>query len=139
MKLLLWLKLINERQVLGFEAMQVDGNDIEAMYNAVEQAAARARAGGGPTYIEAMTYRLWGHMMGDPEIYRTKEEVAKAKENEPIVRCGKRLIELGGTEADLSRLDAEAETIIADALQFAESSPVPEPADALTDVFAGGQ
>lgn len=119
----------------GFEANQVDGNDVEAVYNAVENAAVRARAGGGPTYIEAMTYRLWGHMMGDPEIYRSKEEVTKAKESEPIVRCAKRLIELGCTEADLSRLDGEAESIIADALQFAESSALPEPADAFTDVF----
>src|SRR5258706_11133038 len=119
----------------GFEAIQVDGNDVEAMYNTVEQAVAKTRSGGGPTYIEAMTYRLWGHMMGDPEIYRTKEEVAQAKENEPIVRCGKRLIELGCTQADLARLDGEAESIIADALQFAESSAVPEPADAFMDVF----
>ena len=119
----------------GFESLQVDGNDVEAMYNVVEQATAKARAGGGPIYIEAMTYRLWGHMMGDPEIYRTKDEVAKAKENEPIIRCGKRLIELGCKESDLARLDSEAEVIIADALQFAESSAVPESADAFTDVF----
>ena len=119
----------------GFDTMQVDGNDVEAVYNAVEGAAAKARAGGGPIYIEARTYRLWGHMMGDPEIYRTKEEVAKAKENEPIVRCGQRLLELGCTDADLTRLDAEAESIIADALQFAEASAVPEPSDAFTDVF----
>ena len=119
----------------GFESIQVDGNDVEAVYNAVEQAAIKARAGGGPIYIEAMTYRLWGHMMGDPEIYRTKEEVSKAKENEPIVRLGRRLIELGYTDSDLTRLDAEAEAIIGDALQFAESGPVPEPAGAFTDVF----
>jgi pyruvate dehydrogenase E1 component alpha subunit len=119
----------------GFESIQVDGNDVEAVYNAVEQSAAKTRAGGGPVYIEAMTYRLWGHMMGDPEIYRTKDEVAKAKENEPIVRCGKRLLELGCTADDLSRLEDEAEAIIADALQFAEASPAPEPADAFTDVF----
>jgi acetoin:2,6-dichlorophenolindophenol oxidoreductase subunit alpha len=119
----------------GFEAIQIDGNDIEAVYKAVEQAAARARAGGGPTYIEAMTYRLWGHMMGDPEVYRTKEEVVKARENEPILRLGRRLLELGCEDADLSRLDAEAEATITDALQFAEASPLPEPADALMDVF----
>jgi TPP-dependent pyruvate/acetoin dehydrogenase alpha subunit len=120
----------------GFETMQVDGNDVEAVYNAVESAAARARAGGGPTYIEAMTYRLWGHMMGDPEIYRTKEEVAKAKENEPIVRLGRRLLELGCKDSDLVRLDGEAEAIITDAVQFAEASPIPLPADAFTDVFS---
>jgi len=119
----------------GCESVRVDGNDIEAMYNAVEQAAARARAGGGPIYIEAMTYRLWGHMMGDAESYRTKEEVAKARENEPIIRLGRRLLELGCRDSDLGRLDGEAESIIADALQFAESSPAPQPADAFTDVF----
>ena len=119
----------------GLESMQIDGNDVEAIYNAVEQAAARARSGGGPTYIEAMTYRLWGHMMGDPEIYRTKEEVAQARENEPILRLGRRLLELGCKEADLAGFDGEAESIIIDAVQFAESSPLPEPADAFTDVF----
>jgi acetoin:2,6-dichlorophenolindophenol oxidoreductase subunit alpha len=119
----------------GFDATQIDGNDLELVYNTVEQAAAKARAGGGPIYIEAMTYRLWGHMMGDPEIYRTKEEVAKARENEPIVRLGRRLLELGCGESDLGRFDREAEAIMADALQFAESSPAPEPADAFTDVF----
>ena len=119
----------------GFESIQIDGNDVELMYNTVEQAAAKARSGGGPIYIEAMTYRLWGHMMGDPEIYRTKEEVAKAKENEPIVRCGRRLLELGMYRIRPDPLRCEAEAIIADALQFAESSPAPEPADAFTDVF----
>ena len=120
----------------GFESIQIDGNDIEAVYNTVEQAAARARGGGGPTYIEAMTYRLWGHMMGDPEIYRTKEEVLKARENEPILRLGRRLFELGCEDADLNRLDAEAEEVITDALQFAEASPVPEPAEAFMDVLS---
>ena len=91
--------------------------------------------GGGPIFIEAMTYRLWGHMMGDPEIYRTKEEVSKAKEHEPIVRCGRRLLELGCTEADLTRFEGEAQATIEDALQFAELSPIPQPADAFSDVF----
>jgi len=59
----------------------------------------------------------------------------KAKENEPILRCGHRLLELGCTDADLVRFDTEAESIIADALQFAESSSAPEPADAFTDIF----
>ena len=119
----------------GFESHQIDGNDVELMYDTVEQAAAKARAGGGPIYIEAMTYRLWGHMMGDPEIYRTKEEVAKARENEPILRLARRLLELGCEDSNLSCLDSEAESIIADALQFAETSPVPEQVDAFTDVF----
>lgn len=119
----------------GFDAIQIDGNDIELVYNTVEQAVAKARAGDGPVYIEAMTYRLWGHMMGDPEVYRTKEEVAKARENEPIIRLGRRLMELGCSESDLTGFDHEAEAVVADALQFAEASPIPQPADAFTDVF----
>ncbi len=120
----------------GIPASIVDGNDVEAMYQAVEAAVSRARDGGGPSYLEAATYRLWGHMMGDPEIYRTKEEVARAREVEPIVRLSRRLKQLGHSEDDLARLESEAATIIADAQQFAEDSPVPDPADALTDVFA---
>ncbi len=120
----------------GMPASSVDGNDVEAMYTAVEEAVGRARSGGGPTYIEATTYRLWGHMLGDPEIYRTKEEVAKAREVEPIVRLGQRLRQLGKTKADLSSLEAEAETVIADAVQFAENSSVPHPSEAFEDVFA---
>jgi pyruvate dehydrogenase E1 component alpha subunit len=120
----------------GIPAVRVDGNDVETMYAAVEEAATQARAGGGPTYIEAMTYRLWGHMMGDPEVYRTKEEVAQAWENEPIIRLGNRLKDLGCSDADLTLLDSEAEAIIADALQFAEASPAPSPEEAFTEVFA---
>jgi pyruvate dehydrogenase E1 component alpha subunit len=123
-------------EAYGIKAYQVDGNDIEAMYSSVEEAAARARAGHGPTYIEAMTYRLWGHMMGDPEVYRTKEEVVQAHQKEPILRLGERMKGLGYTDGDLSGLESEAEAIIADALQFAESSPVPTQDDAFTDVFA---
>ncbi len=84
----------------GFESLQIDGNDVELVYNTVEQAAAKVRSGGGPIYIEAMTYRLWGHMMGDPEVYRTKEEVSNARENEPILRLGRRLFELGCEDGD---------------------------------------
>jgi TPP-dependent pyruvate/acetoin dehydrogenase alpha subunit len=122
-------------EAFGIGAVQIDGNDLALMYDTVEQAAANARRGNGPFYIEAITYRLWGHMMGDPEVYRTKEEVAQARENEPILRLGRRLVELGCSEADLAELDREAEAIIADAVQFAESSPLPEAAEAFTDVF----
>lgn len=130
------LELCQRAASYGMRALRVDGNDVEQMYAAVEEAVQRARRGDGPTFIEAMTYRLWGHMMGDPEVYRTKEEVAQARENEPIKRLGDRLKGLGHTDADLARLEGEAAAVIADALQFAESSPLPNPQDATTDVFA---
>ena len=120
----------------GMPARPVDGNDVEAMYAAVSEAAQRARSGAGPTYLEAKTYRLWGHMMGDPEVYRTKEEVAEAWQNEPIARLGRRLQELGLSARDLKDLEAEADQAVEDALRFAEESPAPQPSDAFTDVFA---
>jgi pyruvate dehydrogenase E1 component alpha subunit len=120
----------------GIHAERVDGNDVEAMYAAVAEAARRARSGDGATYLEAMTYRLWGHMMGDPEVYRTKEEVTTAWQNEPILRLGRRLQTMGQHDADLAALEAEAEAIITDALQFAEASPLPAAETAFTDVFA---
>jgi pyruvate dehydrogenase E1 component alpha subunit len=121
----------------NIRALRVDGNDVEAMYAAVAEAAQLARAGQGATYLEAMTYRLWGHMMGDPEVYRSKEEVSAARQNEPIARLGRRLQSLGLAEAALAQLEGEAEAIIADALRFAEESPLPAAQDAFTDVFAG--
>ena len=130
------LALYERAAAYGMHAVRIDGNDVELMYATMEEAIQRARSGEGPTFIEAMTYRLWGHMMGDPEVYRTKEEVAQARVNEPIVRLGRRLIELGYSDEDLARLDAEAEAIIADALQFAKSSPVPAAEEAYTDIFA---
>jgi TPP-dependent pyruvate/acetoin dehydrogenase alpha subunit len=102
----------------------------------VEKAAERARAGEGATYIEAMTYRLWGHMMGDPEVYRTKAKVTQAWEHEPILRLSRQMKGAGYADADLARLAEEADGVIADALQFAESSPLPLPEDAMRDVFA---
>ncbi len=120
----------------GMNARQVDGNDVEAMYDAVSEAVANARAGSGPTYLEAQTYRLWGHMMGDPEVYRTKEEVAQAREREPIVRLGNRLKTMGFDDAALKKLETEAQEIISDALIFAQESPVPNAEEAFQDVFA---
>jgi len=123
-------------EAYGIPSTRIDGNDVEAVFACVEEAAARARGGGGPTFIEAMTYRLWGHMMGDPEVYRTKEEVAQARQVEPILRLGQRLGQLGQSAADLARLEAEAEATVQQALQFAEASPVPSPASVADYVFA---
>jgi pyruvate dehydrogenase E1 component alpha subunit len=120
----------------GMHTVHIDGNDVELMYSTMEEAVQRARDGDGPVFIEAMTYRLLGHMMGDPEVYRTKDEVAEARENEPILRLGRRLLGLGYTEAQLDSLEAEAAAEIADALQFAQSSPEPAAEEAFTDVFA---
>jgi len=90
------------------EEITVDGNDIEAVYNATADAIAKARAGDGPVFLETLTYRIRGHYMGDPEqTYRTKEEVQKWKEKCPIKRCKGKLLEQGITESQLDGLEKE--------------------------------
>ena len=120
----------------GMAATRIDGNDFELMYSTMEDAVQHARKGDGPFFIEAMTYRLTGHMMGDPEVYRTKEEVAQAWEVEPIRRLERRLRMLGHSDEEIARIEVEAEAVIDDALQFAENSPEPKPEDIYLDIFS---
>jgi len=120
----------------GIPGAIVDGNDAVAVHEAVAAAVARARAGAGPSLLEARTIRWQGHFEGDPQGYREKAEVAEGRRTDPLVRLAERLRAAGAwvarwvkdtEEAILSEIDA--------AVLFAEASPDPEPADAYTDVF----
>jgi pyruvate dehydrogenase E1 component alpha subunit len=120
----------------GMETLQIDGNDVEVVHHAVSEAAARARAGEGPTFIEGITYRLAGHMAGDLETYRTTEEIDAQRAHEPLVVLRERLIERGVKEAELDRIRDEVEAEVAEAVEFAQNSPWPDPSEAYTDVYA---
>jgi acetoin:2,6-dichlorophenolindophenol oxidoreductase subunit alpha len=98
--------------------LEVDGNDIDAMTAAVEGAVGRARAGEGPTLIEAETYRWFGHYAGDKAAYRDEAEVETGRASDPLVRAR---ANLSGDEADAA--DAAVETEITAALEFALASP----------------
>jgi TPP-dependent pyruvate/acetoin dehydrogenase alpha subunit len=120
----------------GIAGETVDGNDVLAVYEAARHAVARARAGDGPTLLEAVTYRWRGHFEGDPQPYRTKEEVAGWQEKDPVRRFGDQLRQAGLlTEDDAMRIDTEVRAAIDEAVQFAESSPAPAPQEALEDVY----
>ncbi len=115
--------------------VQIDGDDVLAVRNTVHEMADRARRGEGPQLIEAMTYRYRGHSMGDPQRYRTKEEVEQARQMDPILRFRERILHDGlATEDDLKRMAAEIEQEVNDAVQFAEASPAPEPSEMFQDV-----
>jgi len=116
----------------------VDGQDVLAVYDAMVEAVARAREGGGPTLIEAKTYRWYGHSRSDPRAYRTREEEARWKERDPIRLFVARLLKEGvADEAELQRLEEEARRAIEEAVTFAlEESPDPNPADLYVDVYA---
>jgi pyruvate dehydrogenase E1 component alpha subunit len=120
----------------GMKSVQIDGNDVEVVFRAVSEAAARARAGEGPTFIEGMTYRLAGHMAGDLETYRTAEEIEEQRRHEPLVALAARLLEAGVTEEELAGMRAEVEIEVQAAIDFAIASPWPELSEAYTDVYA---
>jgi len=126
-------------QAYGMPAVTVDGNDVLAVYEAACMAVARARSGGGPTFLVAQTYRIEGHTVGDPLNYRPKEEAAlwKQPERDPISRYGARLAsEFGFEEAEVEALRQRARADIDEAIAWAKVSPEPEPACLWEDVYA---
>jgi acetoin:2,6-dichlorophenolindophenol oxidoreductase subunit alpha len=118
----------------------VDGNDVLAVYEVVKTAVARAKRGEGPTLIEAKTYRWEGHVVGEQAFvgeYRPAAEIEAAKQRCAIVLFAKKLLATGFIEqAELDRIAAEVQREIDEAIAFAQSSPFPEPQEALDDVFA---
>jgi 2-oxoisovalerate dehydrogenase E1 component len=122
----------------GMPGFEVDGNDVLAVYETARQAVERARSGGGPTLIECKTYRTRAHAEGMGDFtYRTREEVDAWKRRCPIAALKHRLLdEFGVTEAELSRIETEIGELVAEARQFAESSPWPDPATAATHVYS---
>ena len=120
----------------GIPGEQVDGMDVLAVRDAVAKAVKRAREGGGPFILEVKTYRYRGHSMSDPAKYRTKEEVDEVKKTrDPIDHVKMLLDQAGATEDDLKAIDAEIKTIVAEAVQFAQESPEPDPSELYTDVY----
>jgi pyruvate dehydrogenase E1 component alpha subunit len=115
---------------------RIDGNDVLAVRDAVLRMADRSRTGGGPQLIEAMTYRFRGHSMGDPQRYRTREEVEEAKSRDPIARWRRALQEDDlASEDELRKVEDEVEAEVEDAVRFAENSPAPDPGGLHDDVL----
>jgi TPP-dependent pyruvate/acetoin dehydrogenase alpha subunit len=120
----------------GMPGVVVDGSDVAAVYEAAGQAIERARRGDGPTLIECKTYRLCGHSRSDPRTYRTKEEESLWQTRDPIPNLAQHLKTIGlATGEMLAAIEGEVETLIDEAVAFAEESPPPEPADTLQGVF----
>jgi pyruvate dehydrogenase E1 component alpha subunit len=121
----------------GFPGVTVDGNDFFAVHAAACEAVARARSGGGPTLIEAKTYRWRGHSKSDRNLYRTQQEIEEWKQRDPIVRFQNRLLELELIgEPEIAAIQAEAKAAIEVAVEFARSSPDPDPAGLEDEVYA---
>ena len=129
---------VSERaRAYGFPGITIDGNDLLLTYETSQEAVRRARRGEGSTLIEMKTYRWYGHSEIDPANYRTQEEVEYWKKRDPVPRFEKLLMERGVIDesykqATLQRIEREIE----EAIDFAEKSPHPDPAEILEDVYA---
>ncbi|HEX7290230.1 MAG TPA: thiamine pyrophosphate-dependent dehydrogenase E1 component subunit alpha [Conexibacter sp.] len=127
---------VERARVYGFPGVTVDGNDVEAVFEAVLAARVRALAGEGPTLVEAVTMRMHGHAAHDDMRYVPPQLLAEWAERDPIERQERRVAELG---VDVAELRAAVEAEVAAAAEEALAAPMPEPADAVRGVFAEGE
>ena len=123
----------------GLEPILVDGNDADVMYQTAMTAVEKARNGGGPSLIEASTYRHHGHSRADPAKYRPEEEVKAWMKRDPVVNYRAKLLKAAGIkEADLAAIEGDIEIMIDEATEAAKNSPPPPDEIAFTDVWADG-
>jgi pyruvate dehydrogenase E1 component alpha subunit len=128
-------QLSKRGESFGIPGRQVDGMDVLTVKSVADEAVAHARSE-GPMILEMMTYRYRGHSMSDPAKYRTREEVDKVKsERDPIDALRDRLMKSGVEESELKTIDRETKDRIAEAAEFAQQSPEPDPSELYTDVL----
>lgn len=116
----------------------IDGNDVVVVAEAVRRAADRARSGGGPTVIEALTYRHFGHSRTDPAAYRPAGELEEWLARDPLEVARRRLAAMNVPEAEVAAVTDKAARIVADAVAAARAASGADPAQAFTDVWADG-
>lgn len=130
-------EIYKKASVFGMPGYEVDGMDVLAVRQIAKEAVARARAGEGPTLIECLTYRFRGHSLADPDELRSKEEKEEWFARDPIKKFAAYLTEQNlATQEDLKAIDQRIQAVIEDAVQFAESSPEPNPQDLYRYIFA---
>lgn len=123
-------------QAFDMPSKPVNGMSVEAMHEAIEEAATRARNGEGPTFLEVRTYRYRGHSMSDPAKYRTKEELEEYKLQDPIERVKQTLLDNKWmTEQQLEEVEAKVEQVVNESVEFAENSPYPPAGEIYNDVY----
>jgi TPP-dependent pyruvate/acetoin dehydrogenase alpha subunit len=126
--------LTKRAEAYGMTAMQVDGQDVEAVFKTTQKALEHAREGEGPVFLLAETYRLTGHYVGDPQVYRPKEEVRELRQTQDPIRKLREKLEL--SDEEWNELDAEATRLAEESVEFAKKGTDPKPEDALKNVYA---
>jgi TPP-dependent pyruvate/acetoin dehydrogenase alpha subunit len=121
-------------EAFGMEAMKVDGQEVGEVYEAAAKAVEHARSGRGPVFLVAETYRLVGHYIGDPQVYRSKEELQHLKETQDPIDKLRAKIEL--SDEEFEELDNEVMELVEASVEFAKAGTDPKPEDALKNVYA---
>jgi pyruvate dehydrogenase E1 component alpha subunit len=130
-------EIYKKASVFNMVGVEVDGMDVLAVRQVAQEAVARARAGEGPTLIEALTYRFRGHSLADPDEMRSKEEKEFWFARDPIKKLAAYLLEQNlATEAELKDIEKKIQAVIEDAVKFAQSSPEPDPSELYRFIFA---
>jgi pyruvate dehydrogenase E1 component alpha subunit len=130
-------EIYRKASVFNMVGVEVDGMDVLAVRSVAQEAVARARAGEGPTLIEALTYRFRGHSLADPDELRSKAEKEFWFPRDPIKKLAGYLLEQNlVNEAELKAIDRKIQGVIDEAVKFAESSPEPDPSELYRFVFA---
>src|ERR687887_144157 len=127
---------VKRAETYGFPGVSIDGNDVEAMFEATRRARERALAGEGPTLLEAVTMRMHGHAAHDDMKYVPKEQVEEWRKKDPIERQEKRVVALG---VDVEALRGEVKAEIDAAVEEALAMPMPDPATATDQLFFEGE
>jgi len=121
----------------GMTRQQVDGMDVEAVYEAASQAVEQARNGGGPSLIECTAYRFEGHHEGDSEFYRDEDEIEEWRQKDPLRTYPEKLADEGAlSEEEYVDLEADVRAEIEAAIEFAQESPLPEPEAAYEGLYS---
>ncbi|HVV57691.1 MAG TPA: thiamine pyrophosphate-dependent enzyme [Gaiellaceae bacterium] len=128
-----WDDMSKRALAYDMRSMKVDGQDVEDVYAKASEALEFVRAGEGPVFLDVETKRMHGHYIGDPQVYRSKEDREDAAAHDPIERLRDRL---GVDEEAFEALDREAHRIVDEALEFAQNGTDPQPEDALRNVYA---
>ncbi|MEO1341154.1 MAG: thiamine pyrophosphate-dependent enzyme, partial [Cyanobacteria bacterium J06635_13] len=130
-------EIYKKASVFNMAGYEVDGMDVLAVNTLAKEAVARARAGEGPTLIEALTYRFRGHSLADPDELRDPQEKEFWGQRDPIKKFAAYLTEKGlATAAELKEIDDKIQARVNEAVKFAEDSPEPNPADLHRYIFA---
>jgi len=128
-----WDDMSKRARAFEMKAIKVNGQDVEEVYLETQAALEHVRSGKGPVFLDVECKRMHGHYIGDPQVYRSKEDLADAADHDPIELLRAKL---DLSDEEFGELDAEVLKVVEDSLEFAKNGTDPRPEDALKNVYA---